>query len=113
MLANYDCMTIAEAPLVTPQRALDYIAESDTNEIDMMIQFQCMCADCFFTDYMPRKFSLNRLRRAFSSWQTELDGRGWNALYLETTTIRASSRATAANSTAWRAARCWRSAICF
>ena len=83
VLANYDCMTIAEAPLVTPQRALDYIAESDTNEIDMMIQFQCMCADCFFTDYMPRKFSLNRLRRAFSSWQTELDGRGWNALYLE------------------------------
>ena len=83
VLANYDCMTIAEAPLVTPQRALDYIAESDTNEIDMMIQFQCMCADCFFTDYMPRKFSLNRLRRAFSSWQTELDGHGWNALYLE------------------------------
>ena len=30
VLANYDCMTIAEAPLVTPQRALDYIAESDT-----------------------------------------------------------------------------------
>ena len=76
-------MTIAEAPLVTPQRALDYIEESDTNEIDMMIQFQCMCADCFFTDYMPRKFSLKRLRKAFSSWQTQLDGRGWNALYLE------------------------------
>ena len=83
VLENYDCMTIAEAPLVTPQRALDYIEESDTNEIDMMIQFQCVCADCFFTDYMPRKFSLKRLRRAFSSWQTQLDGRGWNALYLE------------------------------
>ena len=83
VLENYDCMTIAEAPLVTPQRALDYIEESDTNEIDMMIQFQCMCADCFFTDYMPRKFSLKRLRKAFSSWQTQLDGRGWNALYLE------------------------------
>ena len=83
VLENYDCMTIAEAPLVTPQRALDYIEESDTNEIDMMIQFQCMCADCFFTDYMPRSFSLKRLRRAFSSWQTQLDGRGWNALYLE------------------------------
>ena len=37
VLANYDCMTIAEAPLVTPQRALDYITESDTNEIDLMI----------------------------------------------------------------------------
>ncbi len=58
VLENYDCMTIAEAPLVTPQRALDYIEESDTNEIDMMIQFQCMCADCFFTDYMPRKILL-------------------------------------------------------
>lgn len=83
VLANYDCMTIAEAPLVTPQRALDYITESDTNEIDLMIQFQCMCADCFFSDFMPRKFSLRRLRRAFSSWQTQLDGRAWNLLYLE------------------------------
>ena len=83
VLANYDCMTIAEAPLVTPQRALDYITESDTNEIDLMIQFQCMCADCFFSDFMPRKFSLRRLRRAFSSWQTQLDSRAWNLLYLE------------------------------
>ena len=83
VLANYDCMTIAEAPLVTPQRALDYITESDTNEIDLMIQFQCMCADCLFSDFMPRKFSLRRLRRAFSSWQTQLDGRAWNLLYLE------------------------------
>ena len=83
VLANYDCMTIAEAPLVTPQRALDYITESDSNEIDLMIQFQCMCADCFFSDFMPRKFSLRRLRRAFSSWQTQLDGRAWNLLYLE------------------------------
>lgn len=83
VLENYDCMTIAEAPLVTPQRALDYIEESDTNEIDMMIQFQCMCADCFFTDYMPRSFSLKRLRRAFSSWQTQLDGAAGTPLYLE------------------------------
>lgn len=83
VLENYDCVTIAEAPMVTPRRALDYIDDSGSREIDMMIQFQCMCADCFFSDYMPRKFSLRRLRRAFSSWQRKLEGRGWNMLYLE------------------------------
>ena len=81
VLDRYDCVTIAEAPLVTPRRALDYIAES--GEMDMMIQFQCMCADCFFSDYMPARFSLRRLRKAFSSWQKGLWGRGWNMLYLE------------------------------
>ena len=83
VLENYDCMTIAEAPLVTPQRALDYIRETGSNDMDMMIQFQCMCADCFFSDFMPRRFSLGRLRKAFSSWQTALDGQAWNMLYLE------------------------------
>ena len=49
----------------------------------MMIQFQCMCADCLFSDYMPLSFSLRKLRRAFSSWQKRMDGRAWNMLYLE------------------------------
>lgn len=83
VLENYDCMTIAEAPLVSPRRALEYIEESDANEIDLMIQFQSMCADCFYSDFMPRKFSLRRLRRALSRWQKALDGRAWNMLYLE------------------------------
>ncbi len=83
VLENYDCMTIAESPMVTPRQALRYIEESDSNEIDMIIQFQCMCADCLFTDFLPRKFSLRRLRRAFGSWQRALDGRAWNMLYLE------------------------------
>ena len=83
VLDRYDCMTIAEAPLVWPRRALDYIAEEGSGELDMMIQFQCMCADCLFTDWIPTRFSLRRLKRAFRQWQTALYGRGWNALYLE------------------------------
>ncbi len=83
VLENYDCVTIAEAPLVSPGRALEYVRESGMNEIDMMIQFQTMCADCLFTDYIPRPFSLRRLKRAFTRWQTALDGQGWNLLYLE------------------------------
>ena len=80
---HYNCMTLAEAPLVSPKRALEYIAEDGAAELDMMIQFQCMCADCLFTDYLPTKFSLRRLRKAFGRWQRKLDGRAWNMLYLE------------------------------
>lgn len=83
VLDHYDCMTLAEAPLVSPKRALSYIAEDETGQMDMMIQFQCQCADCLFTDYMPLPFSLRRMKRAFSSWQRELQGKAWNMLYLE------------------------------
>ncbi len=79
---HYDCFTLAEAPLVTPKRALEYIDEK-TGQMEMMIQFQSQCADCLFTDYMPTKFSLRKMKRAYSSWQKKLEGRGWNMLYIE------------------------------
>ncbi|MBQ7796081.1 MAG: alpha-glucosidase [Lachnospiraceae bacterium] len=82
VLDHYDCVTLAEAPLVSPKRALEYIDE-ENGQIDMMIQFQCQCADCLFTDWLPTKFSLRRLKKAFSDWQYKLEGRSWNVLYLE------------------------------
>ncbi len=80
---HYDCMTLAEAPLVWPEQALKYIQEGPDQQIDMMIQFQCQCADCMFTDYMPTPFSLDRLKRAWRDWQLKLEGKAWNMLYLE------------------------------
>ncbi len=82
VLDHYDCFTLAEAPLVWPRRALKYIDE-EKGQIDMMIQFQCQCADCLFTDYMPRPFSLRKLKRAWRNWQLKLEGKAWNMLYLE------------------------------
>ncbi len=82
ILDHYDCFTIAEAPLVTPGMALKYINE-ESGQIDMMIQFQCVAADCFLSDYFPLPFDLRKMKRAFSSWQYRLKGRGWNALYIE------------------------------
>ena len=82
VLDHYDCFTVAEAPLVWPKQALKYINEQD-GQIDTMIQFQCQCADCLFTDYIPTKFSLRRMKQAFSSWQYKLEGKAWNMLYLE------------------------------
>ena len=80
---HYDCMTIAEAPLVSPKKALSYIKEDESGQIDMMIQFQCQCADCLFTDYLPTPFILQRMKLAFSNWQKKLYGKAWNSLYIE------------------------------
>ena len=79
---KYDCFTLAEAPLVWPKRALKYIDE-ENGQIDMMIQFQCETADCLFTDWLPTKFKLRKMKKAFSDWQYKLSGKAWNMLYIE------------------------------
>ena len=82
VLDHYDCFTIAEAPLVSPKKALDYIDE-EKGQLDMMIQFQCVAADCFLSDYYPMQFNLKKMKKAFSSWQYKLEGKAWNSLYIE------------------------------
>ena len=83
VLDHYDCVTLAEAPMVSPETALTYIEEGENQQIDMMIQFETQCADCIFTDYIPLPFSLHRLKNAFGKWQRQLRGKAWNMLYLE------------------------------
>ena len=83
VLSKYDCMTLAEAPMVTPKVALKYIDENKNPVLDMMIQFKTQEADCLFTDFNHVKFSLKRLKRAYTAWQRKLDGKGWNMLYIE------------------------------
>ena len=83
VLDHYDCVTLAEAPMVDPKTALTYVKEGPEQEIDMMIQFQTQCADSFLSDYYPMPFSLKKLKKAFSNWQNKLDGKGWNMLYME------------------------------
>ena len=83
VLDHYDCVTLAEAPMVNPKTALSYVEEGSGQEIDMMIQFQTQCSDCLLSDYYPLPFSLQKLKKAFSRWQNKLEGRGWNMLYME------------------------------
>jgi oligo-1,6-glucosidase len=42
-----------------------------------------MNADCFLVKWLPRKFSMMRLKKPLSKWQNGLQGKGWNTLYLE------------------------------
>ena len=83
VFSKYDCMTLAEAPMVTPKVALKYIDETNDQVLDMMIQFSTQEADCMFTDFNHMKFNLRKLKKAYSKWQDGLEGKAWNMLYIE------------------------------
>ena len=83
VLDHYDCFTVGEAPMMTPKKALKYIGKEAGSALDLMFHFQHMEADCLFTDYMPRPFNLVKLKKAFSRWQKQINGKAWNTLYLE------------------------------
>jgi oligo-1,6-glucosidase len=82
VLDHYDCITIGEAPMTTPDIALKFI-KGNNKVLDMMFHFQHMVADCMFIEYMPKPFSLRELKCAFSRWQKSINGDTWNTLYLE------------------------------
>ena len=83
VLDFYDCFTVGESPMTTPDVALRYIDEGGDKVLDEMIAFSHMEADCFMLDMLQLPFNLVKMKRAFSEWQTKLQGRAWNALYIE------------------------------
>ncbi len=82
VLSKYDCFTVGETVLITPQDALDMIGES-RHELDMVFQFDHMAADNYFVKWFMRKFKPINLKKPLSKWQLALQGKGWNTLYLE------------------------------
>ena len=83
VLDFYDCFTVGEGPRMEPEVALSYVREGKDKVLDMMINFAHMEADCFITDFLQRPFNLIKLKKAFTKWQTQMYGKGWNALYME------------------------------
>ena len=83
VLDFYDCFTVGEGPRMEPSVALGYVKEGPDKVLDMMINFSHMEADCFITDFLQRPFNLKKLKKAFTKWQLDMYGKGWNALYLE------------------------------
>ena len=79
---EYDCFQLGEGPMTTVKSALKYLTGPDKS-LDMMFSFDHMMADCFYTEYVHRPFDLRKLKKAFTKWQKALNGRAWNALYLE------------------------------
>ena len=79
---EYDCFQLGEGPMTTVQSALRYLS-GPTRSLDMMFGFDHMMADCMYTEYVHRPFSLVKLKKAFTRWQKTLEGKAWTALYLE------------------------------
>ena len=83
VLDHYDCFTVGESPMTTADIALSYVTEGPEQVLDEMIAFSHMEADCYKTDMIQTPFDLRKMKRAFSDWQEKLQGKAWNALYIE------------------------------
>ncbi len=83
VVEKYDCFVVGEAPMSNSKDAIEF-ATGKNKELDMMISFNHMEADCFMTDTILMPFSLRRLKKAFGRWQKDMYKHGgWNALYIE------------------------------
>ena len=79
---TYDAMTVGEAPMMTPKKALRYIG-GENPDLNMMFHFQHMEADNIIFTWVRTRFKLVKLKKVYNNWQTKLHGKAWNALYIE------------------------------
>lgn len=82
VLKDYDAFQVGEAPLMNTKTALTYV-NRDKQELDMMISFQHMEADCIMIEWVKTPFNLVKLKKVYNDWQTSLFDKAWNANYLE------------------------------
>ncbi len=81
-LAGRDVMTVGETPGVDPDMAALYVGPG-RGELNMVFQFEHMDVDSGpHGKWDIKPWKLSDLKRILGKWQTGLDGRGWNSLYL-------------------------------
>ena len=85
VLSKYDILTVGETPGVTTQHALGLTDEQD-GALSMVFQFEHMHLDAApeagSSRRTIRKWRLTELKQIMSRWQRDLEGRGWNSIYL-------------------------------
>jgi oligo-1,6-glucosidase len=83
VLRNYDVFTVGEMPGVTTEHAID-ITHVETGHLNMLFQFEHMGLDSVegSSKWNHKPWDLLDLKRVMTSWQKELEGTGWNSLYL-------------------------------
>ncbi|HLS09292.1 alpha-glucosidase [Lentibacillus sp.] len=81
VLSHYNIMTVGEMPGVTPEEAKQYTADK-RRELNMVFHFEHMDIDAGpGGKWDNTRWSLAKLKKILSKWQTELDDEGWNSLY--------------------------------
>jgi oligo-1,6-glucosidase len=83
VLSKYDIVTVGEMPMVTTAHAAQ-ITHGETGSLNMVFQFEHMDLDVEpgRSKWYQRPLDLRNLKWTMSRWQKELEGTGWNSLYL-------------------------------
>ncbi|KAH0787575.1 alpha-glucosidase [Histomonas meleagridis] len=81
VLSKYDIMTVGETAFVTPEEAVKY-TDPDRHELNMVFQFELMGIDNENDKWFIKKWKLSDLKAVQTKWQTALNGKCWNSLYL-------------------------------
>lgn len=82
VLSKYDLMTVGETAGVTIEEAKKY-AGFDEKELNMVFQFEHVGLDGGeHGKWTDKRVPLVEFKKVMSAWQTELDGKAWNSLYL-------------------------------
>lgn len=76
---KYDIMTVGEANGVTIKTADQWVGDP-ANRFNMLFQFEHLG---LWSTNPESRIDLPKVKDVFTRWQTGLQGRGWNALYLE------------------------------
>lgn len=82
VLSKYDIMTVGETLDVTPEDAILF-AGTDRGELSMVFQFELMGIDSGSEGkWWGKPWTLLDFKRILSKWQTDLEGKAWNSIYL-------------------------------
>jgi alpha-glucosidase len=76
---HYDIMTVGEANGVTAAEGEQWVGES-RRKFNMLFQFEHL--DLWTTD-PDNRIELAKVKEVLTRWQKAMEGKGWNALYLE------------------------------
>lgn len=83
--APFDIVTVGEANGVAAENALTWVAEANEHGqggvFNMIFQFEHM--KLWSEEQSRERFDLVGFKQILSRWQNALEGKGWNALYLE------------------------------
>lgn len=83
VLSKYDCFTVGEGPLLTTDKALQFVTEGEGQVLKTMFSFDHLEADCFMTDWIKTPFSLKKMKKCYQKWYDAMNGKAWHTLYLE------------------------------
>ncbi|MFZ0369340.1 MAG: alpha-glucosidase [Halobacillus sp.] len=85
-LKHYDVMTVGETPMVKPEDGAAFTDE-ESGVLSMVFQFDHMEIDgdpgSQEGKWSVKPWKLSHMKEIMTDWQTTLNGKGWNSLYLE------------------------------